>query len=59
MQIKISDQTIQRIEEVTGETIRHGGDYLLNKIVDMIEGKPVLKQRKWWNTKEKKDESTS
>jgi len=50
MQIKISDKTIERLEKISGDMRRHGGDYILNKALDVLEGKEVTK-RKYWNSK--------
>lgn len=38
-QIKIKDNTINRIEAITGKKFTRGGDRLINEVMDLLEGK--------------------
>lgn len=39
MQLVIKDDTVERIEAVTGKRISRGGDKLVNEVLNMAEGK--------------------
>jgi len=45
LQVKISEKTVERLQIISGDNIRHGGDYILNKALDVLEGKEVVKRR--------------
>jgi len=38
-QIKVSDKTIDRIEEITGRKFTRGGDRLINEMIDLLQGR--------------------
>ena len=38
MQIQLADQTVERIEAVTGKKFSRGGDKLINEVLNIAEG---------------------
>ena len=37
----IKDQTIERIEQITGKKFIRGGDRLINEAIDILQGKQL------------------
>jgi len=38
-QIKVTDRTIDRIEEITGRKFTRGGDRLINEMIDLLQAR--------------------
>jgi len=38
-QIKVTDRTIDRIEEITGRKFTRGGDRLINAMIDLLQAR--------------------
>lgn len=38
MQVQLSDQTIERIEAITGKKFTRGADKMINEVIDTAEG---------------------